>query len=224
MKILKKKHLEIAIQDIPKHKNPKIKLEQYFTPANIAAELMWNAYNFGDIINKSILDLGCGTGILTITPLILGAKIAFGIDIDPEAIFIAEETAKSMEIKNSHFFIDDVNNTQKIKEDIFLNNNFNENIDLKIDTLFTNPPFGSQSRSKKGSDRIFMELAMELANVSYSFHMYETREFVINYYEKLGGKVTDEFFFNFPLPNSYSFHTKESKDIEIIVLRVENTK
>jgi len=219
MKISKKRHLEIAIESIPKNVNPKVKWEQYSTPAKIAADLVWNANSLGDIFNKSVLDLGCGTGIFTLSPLMIGAKIAIGIDVDDEAILTAQNTAKNMKIANSHFITKDIYNIKNIKEDL-LKNNLADEIDLKFDTIFTNPPFGSQSRSKKGADRIFMELAIDSARVSYSFHMAETKDFVHDFYEKLGGKITHEFFYNFPLNHSYDFHKKESKDIEVIVLRV----
>ena len=67
-----------------------------------------------------------------------------------------------------------------------------------------------------------MELAMKSANVCYSFHMAQTKDFVTGFYENLGGRITHEFFYNFPLIHSYSFHRKESKDIKVTVLRVEN--
>ncbi len=41
-----------------------------------------------------ILDLGCGSGILSIISLLLGAKSAFAIDIDPNAVQIAYENAE----------------------------------------------------------------------------------------------------------------------------------
>ncbi|MCL2116466.1 MAG: METTL5 family protein [Methanobrevibacter sp.] len=219
MKISKKRHLEIAIESIPKNLNPKVKWEQYSTPAKIAADLVWNANSLGDIFNKSVLDLGCGTGVFTFSPLMIGAKIAMGIDIDKDSIATAQNTAKNLKIANSHFITKDIHNIKNIKEDLLINNLTNK-IDLKFDTIFTNPPFGSQSRSKKGADRIFMELAIASANVCYSFHMAETKDFVIDFYEKYGGKITHEFFYNFPLKHSYDFHRKESKDIEVIVLRV----
>jgi len=105
----------------------------------------------------------------------IGAKIAIGIDIDQEAIATAGNTAKNMEIANSYFFTKDI---YDIKEDILLKNNLANDFNLKFDILFT-PSFGSQSRSKKGADRIFMELAMKSANVSYSFHMAETKEVIL---------------------------------------------
>lgn len=53
--------------------------------------------------NDDVLDLGCGSGILSIISLMLGAKSAFAIDIDPNAVDIAVENAKRNNIKMSNF-------------------------------------------------------------------------------------------------------------------------
>ena len=42
---------------------------------------------------ERVLDLGSGSGILSITALLLGAKTATGVDIDPKAEDIARENA-----------------------------------------------------------------------------------------------------------------------------------
>ncbi|MCI8342792.1 MAG: 50S ribosomal protein L11 methyltransferase [Firmicutes bacterium] len=44
--------------------------------------------------NDSVLDIGCGSGILSIAALLLGAKNAEAVDIDPEAIDVVKENAK----------------------------------------------------------------------------------------------------------------------------------
>lgn len=47
-----------------------------------------------DLTGKTIIDFGCGSGILAIAALKLGAKQAIGIDIDPQAILASKENAK----------------------------------------------------------------------------------------------------------------------------------
>ena len=42
---------------------------------------------------QGVLDLGCGSGILAIAALVLGAKFAKGCDIDPKAVRVAAENA-----------------------------------------------------------------------------------------------------------------------------------
>lgn len=44
--------------------------------------------------NSTVLDIGCGSGILSIASLLLGAKSAFGVDIDKLAVKTAVENAR----------------------------------------------------------------------------------------------------------------------------------
>lgn len=44
--------------------------------------------------NSTVLDIGCGSGILSIASLLLGAKSAFGVDIDSLAVKTAVANAK----------------------------------------------------------------------------------------------------------------------------------
>jgi len=46
-----------------------------------------------DINNKTLLDYGCGSGILAIAGLLLGAAMAEGVDIDPQAITASNDNA-----------------------------------------------------------------------------------------------------------------------------------
>ena len=43
---------------------------------------------------KNVLDLGCGSGILSVISLMLGAKSALAVDIDPNCVDIAYQNAK----------------------------------------------------------------------------------------------------------------------------------
>lgn len=46
-----------------------------------------------DLRGKRILDIGCGSGILSIAALMLGAKSAHAVDIDPQAITASKQNA-----------------------------------------------------------------------------------------------------------------------------------
>ena len=199
-KITKKKHLEMAIQKVPKHPNPKVDLEQYSTPATIAADLLWNAYSLGDIVDKKVMDLGCGTGIFAIASKLLGAASAIGVDIDKDSIDLASSYCGDV-----NFICSDICDLEN---------------DFDVDTIFQNPPFGSQKNAKKGADLKFISKAIELSpKVLYSFHMASTEEFLISYFEKNDLEITHIFRYNFPIPKIYEFHTRESANIEVIVIR-----
>ncbi|CDF28975.1 ribosomal L11 RNA methyltransferase (SAM-dependent) [Methanobrevibacter smithii CAG:186] len=199
-KITKKKHLEMAIQKVPKHPNPKVDLEQYSTPATIAADLLWNAYSLGDIADKKVMDLGCGTGIFAIASKLLGAASAIGVDIDKDSIDLASSYCGDV-----NFICSDICDLEN---------------DFDVDTIFQNPPFGSQKNAKKGADLKFISKAIELSpKVLYSFHMASTEEFLISYFEKNDLEITHIFRYNFPIPKIYEFHTMESANVEVIVIR-----
>lgn len=199
-KITKKKHLEMAIQKVPKHPNPKVDLEQYSTPAIIAADLLWNAYSLGDIADKKVMDLGCGTGIFAIASKLLGAASAIGVDIDKDSTDLASSYCGDV-----NFICSDICDLEN---------------DFDVDTIFQNPPFGSQKNAKKGADLKFIGKAIELSpKVLYSFHMASTEEFLISYFEKNDLEITHIFRYNFPIPKIYEFHTRESANVEVIVIR-----
>ena len=48
-----------------------------------------------DLKDKTVIDFGCGSGILAIAALKLGAKSAVGIDIDPQAILASRNNAEA---------------------------------------------------------------------------------------------------------------------------------
>jgi ribosomal protein L11 methyltransferase len=62
------------------------------THETTAACLEWLASN--DIKNKSVIDFGCGSGILALAAVKLGAVKVYAVDIDPQALQATVENAK----------------------------------------------------------------------------------------------------------------------------------
>ena len=140
-----KKALAVLLSGLEGFQEPKVRVEQYTTDPEIAAEVLWQAYMKGDIGEVSV-DLGCGTGILGLGMLVLGAEKVFFIDSDKNALEIAK---KNLEKVKSEGYIDGeaVFRCQDIKE-------FNE----KVNLVLQNPPFGTKVRH---SDKIFLDKAFK---------------------------------------------------------------
>lgn len=203
--MIKKRHLEMALQSIPPFKNPQAELEQYKTPALIAADILWNAHSLGDIEGLKVVDLACGTGIFSIGAALLGAREVVGVDTDPDAIETARKEVENRGLGELIKFV---------RSDV---RDFNE----KGETVIQNPPFGAQKAHRKDADRVFISKAIEIAPVVYSFHLKDTFDFVVRYIKDHGGLVTHTFNYRFPIPRIYDFHEKEEVLVDVVVVRVE---
>ncbi len=208
--MLSKKQLEIILSKLEENRNPKAELEQYTIPGGLAAEIINIAYLSGDIHDKKILDLGCGTGRLTIGSILMGSKKAIGIDVDEKVLGIAKENIKISEklIKGRIS-----NRINFIKKDI---SDWKE----KVDTVVQNPPFGIQTPH---TDREFLKKALECGNKIYSLHRsYEkTREFLKKFIKENKGNVEKIIRFKFRIPYMFNFYKKPSVeyDVDLFVIK-----
>ena len=198
---MKKKELEIFLQKIPDFKKPKPGLEQYVTSAGIVADIIFIAYQMGDVENKKILDLGCGTGIFSVGACVAGAKKVTGIDVDEDAIKIAKQFAAENKLKID-FIVKDV-----------------KDIDILCDTVIMNPPFGAQ-KSNINADRRFIEKAFEKAKVIYSLHLTKTVPFIEKMVSSLKGNIDFTKDYYFPIKHSQSFHAKKVVFFNVTLLRI----
>lgn len=57
----------------------------------------------------SVIDLGCGSGILSIISMLLGADDAYAIDIDPNAVKVAYENAQLNNINRERYTVESGN-------------------------------------------------------------------------------------------------------------------
>jgi putative methylase len=214
-RIIRKLELELFLSQIAPHPSPKPSLEQYTIPADVAATMLHiAAYSYGDIVGKTVLDLGCGTGRLGLGAAFLGAEQVVGIDIDKEAVKVAFENSVGTNLKEK---------VQWVTGDIdVIRGNF--------DTVLQNPPFGVQKRK---ADRRFLEKALESGRVVYSLHKCPDEDkafikklkasktniapvaaspFLEKFIEGCGGKTKAVYAMVMTIPHMFSFHTKRKHE------------
>ncbi len=199
--------LEMTLQQVEPHPSPKAYLEQYTIPTDVAAELLFiAAYVHDDIIKRIVVDLGCGTGRLTIGAVLLGTTEAVGVDIDKMAVKSAKKNADKLGVSEKTSWV--------IGEVDVLRGNFH--------TVLQNPPFGVQ---KRGADRKFLSKALELAPTVYSLHKggEGNRSFIKRFIEGHGGKVTGIFPMKLNIPKLFKFHTKHKHVVEVDLYRIVRT-
>ncbi|MBW2976160.1 METTL5 family protein [Candidatus Woesearchaeota archaeon] len=204
-KIGSKGALAVVLSKLEGFGEPKVSVEQYATDAEIAAEVLWQAFMKGDI-GKVSVDLGCGTGILGIGMLLLGAEKVFFVDSDKKVLGIAEKNIEK--VKSEGY---------KLGEAVFICKDVEE-FNEKADLVVQNPPFGVKVRHM---DKVFLNKAFEISSLVYSFHKSESKRFVEAISKDNGFKVTDVWDFEFPLKATLSYHTRRIKRIGVSCFRIE---
>ena len=205
-KVSSKSSLAVILSHLEGFYEPKVRQEQYIMDSEIGAFVLWQAALLGDIEGKVIADLGCGTGLLGIGALLLGAKRVLFIDSDENALKKAEKNISNMKSEsfNAKFICLDIGNLK-----------------LKADTVLQNPPFGTKVRH---SDILFLEKALKISQIVYSFHKSETKGFLERFTAKKNVKITHIWNFKFPLKASFSFHRRQIHRINVSCLRFAREK
>jgi putative methylase len=222
-RLTRKLDLELFLSQIKPNPSPNVHLEQYTTSESAAATLLYlAAYTYGDIVDKRVLDLGCGTGRLALGSAFLGAESAVGIDIDRLAVKLAAEKSAKIGFETKVDWIaGDLNAVA---------GNF--------DTVLQNPPFGVQ---KRGADRVFLEKALQVADAVYSLHNHpfsdeplvkrlrrnagllqvEASPFIARFVEAHGGRIKAVYAVLMTIPHMFDFHKKARSEtiIDLYVIR-----
>jgi len=205
---MKKSQLAILLSKLQVFSAPKAELEQYPLDGNSAATILWGSYEQKDIENKAIVDLGCGTGILGLGALLLGAKKVYFIDRSESAIrkakqnmhFLEEETGFDLKSK-SVWLIGDIS--------LFIK---------KVNTVLQNPPFGTK---KEHADMIFLEKALEIGKAVYSIHKTSTMGFIRKFAEKKKRKIINELRIEVQLKKTMPWHKKDIERIDATCIVVK---
>lgn len=203
-RIAPRKELEILLQSLKAHPDPKPRLEQYTISAEAAAETLFVAeYQHHDISGRVVADLGCGTGRLALGSAYLGAELVVGVDLDEKAIETARlNTTMSGQQGRVQWILSDV-----------------AAIRGSFDTVIQNPPFGVL---RKGADRVFIVKALEIGKVVYSLHKtgVKNRAFIMRLAQKHGGTISEIYQLEFEIPHMFSFHRKKKHLVKVDLFRM----
>lgn len=205
MPIRSKRGLEVILSKLKSFEKPALTLEQYPTPSNIAAEWVWNMALKKEVAGKTIVDAGCGPGIIGLGLLLLGARKVIFIDKDHEAIEICQQ------------------NYEKIKEEYevgaaeFIAHDFSL-FDGEADLVVQNPPFGTK---QEHADKRFLEKAFIVAPIVYSMHKWSTQKFVEAICKDFKFRINDVWRYEFPIKAVFKFHEKPVQIIDVGLWRME---
>ncbi|AFZ71311.1 METTL5 family protein [Natronobacterium gregoryi] len=191
-----------SLADFP---DPSPDLEQYLTPPEVAAHVCHLAGLQGDL-ERPVVDLGTGTGMLAIAASLAGADRVLGIDVDPDALARARDNAARVG-SDIEWTVGDATRPPVASDE--------SNV-----TVVANPPFGAQ-RGNRHADRAFLETARSIAAVSYTIHNEGSKEFVESYAADESGEVTHAFRAPFPIEKRFDFHTEKQATLEAEVFRIE---
>ena len=69
-----------------------------------------------------VIDYGCGSGILAIAALKLGARHCWGIDIDPQALTASRDNAEKNDVSDAHFYVAEPDGLPPVTADLVIAN------------------------------------------------------------------------------------------------------
>ncbi|MEE6209161.1 METTL5 family protein [Salarchaeum sp. III] len=199
-----KRALEQRLASVEGFREPRVDLEQYPTPAELAAHVVHLA-GLHDDLDRTVLDLGTGTGMFALGAALADAPQVVGLDVDASALAVARENESR------------VASTASV--DWVLGDATRPPLSASNATVLMNPPFGAQ-HGNEHADRRFLDSASRLAAVSYSVHNAGSREFVESFAADAGGEVTHAFRAEFELARQFEFHDTESKTLDAEVYRI----
>ncbi|NJL44422.1 MAG: methyltransferase [Nitrosarchaeum sp.] len=200
--------LRKALQALATFEKARDDLEQYTTPAEIAAAMLWHAYIRGRIENQSVADLGAGCGILGIGALLLGAREVHFIDTDSAACALIRQNLCSL-----HLPVRDAEQEEGRFGQAQVHCSPVLAFRTPVTTVVQNPPFGTRST---GADVAFLAQACSVAQQAiYTLHKTTTLPYLRKTIAGFGWQVEEEQDLAYPLPAARDFHERKRHEIAV---------
>ena len=187
--------------------NPQLGLEQYPTPPDLAAHVIHLADLQGDIAGQTVIELGAGTGMLTLGAALRGPARVIGVEVDRSAIETARKNRNRVGTTTAIHWVQADGGRVPLQLS-------------EPTTVVMNPPFGAQNGSH-GADKRFLKSAAELSDVSYSIHNAGSQAFIESFARDHGGTVTHAFEAAFEAPKQFAHQTNDRKELSTEVYRIE---
>ncbi|CCC82357.1 METTL5 family protein [Thermoproteus tenax] len=194
--MLDKRSLARLIDSLPTFREPKLRLEQYVTPGDVVATIVWSSFMRGELGAGWAVDLGCGTGRFAYAITALGGR-AVCLDIDVDALRIARELGLDVAVCDARM--------PCAKAGVI---------------VFMNPPFGVW---KTHADLEFLRGASKIADIIYSIHKRTTQQFIERAAAQLGYRAEVIEIAYIPIPPMYRHHRKWRHKVEATVFRFQRT-
>ncbi|WP_254862572.1 METTL5 family protein [Halovivax gelatinilyticus] len=201
-----RRELARALSAVSDFDQPIASLEQYLTSPELASHVCHVAEMAGDVSDRTVVDLGTGTGMLAIGARFGGPDRIVGIDVDAGALSTAVENERRIFADRS---------IEWIRADAT-----RPPLSISGVTVFSNPPFGAQNASSH-ADRAFLVAIADIASVSYTIHNEGSRSFVESFADDVGASLTHAFAAEIPVGRRFDFHTEDRRDLPVEVYRIE---
>ena len=204
-----KRELEGQLAVVAGFEDPQAALEQYPTPPALAAHVIHLADLHDDIEGRTVVDLGTGTGMLTLGAALRGPARVIAVELDGSPLATAVENRRRVGTRTPiHWLQADATQLPlSIPEPV---------------TVVMNPPFGAQD-GREGADRGFLSTVASVASVSYSVHNAGSEAFIEAFADDNGGEVTHAFSAAFTVDNQFAHHDDTQREIGTEVYRIEWT-
>jgi putative methylase len=188
---MKKSELKRQLSRIEAFEDPKVELEQYQTPAELAADIVHTSYMQGD---RKVVDLGSGTGIIAFGAALAGMEVT-AVEIDDKAIEKAEKHAEKLGL-DIDFLRKDVRNFRP-EED--------------FDAVLMNPPFNIQS----DEGPVFWRKALEIGDRVYGLAGKGFETSLKHLCKEYNHEIIGCEAYEIVLPATYDFHTEKGRETPV---------